>query len=77
MEEGGEGKGTAGGASPKGVRADARARGRRTRGRAPPDASPRRARAPETHDEPSRSRRREGAPLEGGEDVFRGVFATT
>ena len=46
IEEGGEGKGAAGGASPEGVRADARARGRRTRGRAPPDASPRRARAP-------------------------------
>ena len=40
MEEGGEGKGAAGGASPKGVRADARARGRRTRGRAPDRTSP-------------------------------------
>ena len=66
IEEGGEGKGAAGGASPKGVRVDARSRGRRTRGRAPPDASPRRARAPETPDEPSRRRRREGSPLEGG-----------
>ena len=38
MEEGGEGKGAAGGASPKGVRADARARMHSRTGR--PFASP-------------------------------------